>query len=105
MLGESWMAKFRTPKGEIVEGRARCSVDGPTITPCYLLDRLLEREARKASPTVEITRRVARDHDRERFSVVMNIGRNAFFPFDFCPSCGVSLETTFPPVEEVSHVG
>lgn len=102
---EPEMAKFRATKGEIVEGRARCAVNVGAIEFCYPLATLLDQQAEKASPVLEVAPRVARDHGRERVSVIFNTSRRGFAAFDFCPFCGTSIVTTFPPAADAAPTG
>ena len=36
-------ATFTTPDGRLVEGRARCEVDGAKLLPCFVLEHTLRR--------------------------------------------------------------
>lgn len=90
------MVKVRAADGSIVEKPARCSVEGPKVAPCYKLDALLERECSRQSPRVRVGPMVARDHDRLRDGVVLDLGAKNLWFVDYCPFCGASIVTTFP---------
>jgi hypothetical protein len=91
------MVRLQMPDGSIVDKPERCSVDGPTIKECWKLEMLLDKEQQRQGARVRIGPMMARDHDRQRDGLVLDLGAKSLWFVNFCPFCGVAITTTFPP--------
>lgn len=96
-------ARFRTPKGEAVEGFARCEVDGSVINPCHILETVLTSESRFENSVLCMMPMVSRTRSGQRDAVTLRFRRSGLAPLDFCPFCGAPIKTTLPPEGEAPH--
>lgn len=99
------MVRIQMGDGSVMEKRARCGVEGPKLLECWMLEALLDKEESRRSPRVYVGPMVARDHDRHRDGLVINLGAKSIFFANFCPFCGVSIKTTYPAAADAEKGG
>ena len=86
------MATFRRPDGTLVEGRERCEVDGAKILPCFPMEGMLDREAKRARPRLKLSAIVKMRAPEQRAALVVFLSGEFWTEVTFCFVCGVRLD-------------